>query len=101
MQNFGNIDKRGLLKKDLYNRMNYIKSPPQPPSLSQQNTYTTGPGGIDPTAPVFNTDNQKIGGKRKATRKGRKATRKASRKGRKATRKASRKGRKASRKGRK
>jgi hypothetical protein len=54
---------------------NFVKSPPQPPSLSQFNTYTTWPGGVDPTAPVFNTDNQKFGGKRKSkknTRKNRK-----------------------------
>ena len=46
-----------------------IKSPPQPPPLSQYNAYTSWPGGIDPTASVFNTDNQKIGGKRKKSSK--------------------------------
>ena len=49
-----------------------IRAPPQPAPLSSRNTYTTWPGGVDPTAPVFNTDNQK-GGRRRATR--RRATR--------------------------
>ena len=62
-----------------------IKSPPQPPPLSQYNAYTSWPGGIDPTASVFNTDNQKIGGKRKTrnrkNRKNRKNSRKVSKGG--------------------
>ena len=66
--------------------MNYVKAPPQPAPLSPYNTYTTWPGGVDPTAPVFNTDNQKIGGKSKRVQ--RKTQRKASRK---ASRKAQRK----------
>ena len=53
---------------------NLIHAPPQPPSLSSRNTYTTWPGGVDPTASLFNTDNQKIGGKR--TRKQKKTSRK-------------------------
>ena len=52
-----------------------IPAPPQQAPLSQYNTYTTWPGGIDPTASVFRTDNQKFGGKRK-TRKGRKNAKK-------------------------
>ena len=67
-----------------------IPAPPQPPSLTQYNTYTTWPGGIDPTASVFRTDNQKFGGTRKATRKTSRKNRKGTRKDRKASRKASR-----------
>jgi hypothetical protein len=77
-----------------------IPAPPQPPSLTPYNTYTTWPGGVDPTASVFRTDNQKFGGSRKGTRKNRKDTRKDTRKGRKASRKDrkdTRKERKASR----
>lgn len=65
-----------------------IRAPPQPAPLSSHSTYTTWPGGVDPTASVFSTDVQKGG------RKNRKASRKASRK----NRKASRKNRKNSRK---
>lgn len=102
---------------------------PQAP-LSNQNAYTNWPGGVDPSAPLFNTDNQtggrarqarrlsrrrrvsrKVrGGARNAKKVSRKASRKSkkskkSRKGKKASRKAqkakkSRKGRKASRKAR-
>lgn len=69
--------------------------PPQT-SLSNFNTYTTWPGGVDPTVSVYKLP--AVGGKsRKAHRK---AHRKASRKAhRKTYRKASRKAhRKASRK---
>ena len=69
-----------------------IRAPPQPAPLSSHSTYTTWPGGVDPTASLVSTDVQKGG------RKNRKASRKASRKNRKASRKASRKNRKASRK---
>lgn len=55
-----------------------IRAPPQPAPLSGRNTYTTWPGGVDPTAPLFNTDNQK-GGKRKATRRSRKHRRRNTR----------------------
>ncbi len=42
-----------------------IRSPPAPAPLSSHNAYTTWPGGVDPTAPLFNTDNQfKMGGRR-------------------------------------
>jgi len=81
-----------------------IKSPPEQPPLSNRNAYTTWPGGVDPTVPLYNTDNQKFGGarRRRATRKSRRATRKsrrASRKSRRnnANRKVNRKGRRASR----
>ena len=66
------------------NRM--IPSPPQPAPIGN-GTYTTWPGGVDPTARLFNTDNQKIpctgtavGGARRR-RSTRKANRKAHRKG--------------------
>ena len=84
-----------------------IKSPPEQPPLSNRNAYTTWPGGVDPTVPLYNTDNQKFGGarRRRATRKSRRTTRKtrrASRKSRKSrrnnnNRKVNRKGRRASR----
>lgn len=62
--------------------MTLVKAPPQPAPLTPYNTYTTWPGGVDPTASVFNTDNQKIGGKRKSRkakklRKSKKASRKS------------------------
>jgi hypothetical protein len=93
-----------------------IPSPPQPAPLGL-GTYTTWPGGVDPTARLFNTDNTKIpcvgtwagaGGRRRKSRKGsrknRKSSRKTSRKNRKSScknRKGSRKNRKTSRKNRK
>ena len=55
-----------------------IRAPPQPASLSKFDTYTTWPGGVDPTAKLYS-----VGGKRKASRKGSKT----SRKNRKASRK--------------
>ena len=75
---------------------NLIKSPPEQPPLSNRNAYTTWPGGVDPTVPLYNTDNQKFGGARR--RKSRRASRK-SRKSRRnnANRKVNRKGRRASR----
>lgn len=47
----------------------YIPAPVSPPPLSQHNAYTTWPGGVDPTAALFNTDNQTGGRKRKASRR--------------------------------
>jgi hypothetical protein len=65
--------------------------PASPPPLSNQDTYTTWPGGVDPTARVYDS----VGGAktRKASRKAsRKAHRKAHKKAhKKASRKASRK----------
>jgi len=50
--------------------MDMIRSPPQPTPLSSSNAYTTWPGGVDPTAKLFSTDNQGYtavkGGKRKS-----------------------------------
>lgn len=74
-------------------RMNYpptytVAASPAPLSTSQ--TVTSWPGGVDVSASLFNTDNQKGG---KNTHKNRKASRK--------NRKASRKNRKSSRKNRK
>jgi hypothetical protein len=93
-----------------------IKSPPEQPPLSNRNAYTTWPGGVDPTVPLYNTDNQKFGGarrrrSRRASRKSRKVggrrknsrkvnrknSRKNVRKNRKNTRKVYRKSRRASR----
>ena len=83
-----------------------IQSPPEQPPLSNRNAYTTWPGGVDPTVPLYNTDNQKFGGarrrrlsrkSRRATRKSRRATRK-SRRNNNLNRKVNRKGRRASRK---
>jgi hypothetical protein len=51
-----------------------IRSPPAPAPLSSHNAYTSWPGGVDPSAPLFNTDNQfKMGGRRRRamTRRGR------------------------------
>jgi hypothetical protein len=73
---------------------------PQPP-LTNQNAYTTWPGGVDPTTPLFNTDNQKFGGALRAPKGARRKSRK-SRKSRKARKsRKSRKSRKASRRVRK
>ena len=78
-----------------------IRSPPEQPPLSSRNAYTTWPGGVDPTVPLYNTDNQKFGGarRRRATRKSRRAARK-SRRNNNLNRKVNRKGRRASRKSR-
>ena len=56
-----------------------IKSPPEQPPLSSRNAYTTWPGGVDPTVPLYNTDNQKFGGarRRRASRKSRRASRRS------------------------
>ena len=80
-----------------------IKSPPEQPPLSNRNAYTTWPGGVDPTVPLYNTDNQKFGGARR--RKSRRVSRKSRRVSRKsrrnnANRKVNRKGRRASRRSR-
>jgi len=58
-----------------------IRSPPEQPPLSNRNAYTTWPGGVDPTVPLYNTDNQKFGGarRRRASRKSRRASRKSRR----------------------
>ena len=81
-----------------------IKSPPEQPPLSNRNAYTTWPGGVDPTVPLYNTDNQKFGGgasarrRRRNTRKSRRnnANRKVNRKVNRKSR-ASRRSRRASR----
>lgn len=56
-----------------------IRSPPEQPPLSNRNAYTTWPGGVDPTVPLYNTDNQKFGGarRRRASRKSRRASRRS------------------------
>ena len=78
-----------------------IRSPPEQPPLSNRNAYTTWPGGVDPTVPLYNTDNQKFGGARRQTRRNRKAKRsnKNNKKARGAsTRRSSRKSRRTSHK---
>ena len=78
-----------------------IKSPPEQPPLSNRNAYTTWPGGVDPTVPLYNTDNQKFGGARR--RKSRRApckSRKSRRNNNNVNRKVNRKGRRASRRSR-
>ena len=83
--------------------MSLIPSPPQPAPIGA-GTYTTWPGGVDPTARLFNTDNTKIpctgttGGARKRTRRSKRSKRSSRRT--KRTRRTSRKSHK-SRKGRK
>jgi len=96
-----------------------IRSPPEQPPLSSRNAYTTWPGGVDPTVPLYRTDNQrfggarrrrsrrssrksrKVGGRRKNSRKAnRKNSRKMYRKNRKNSRKNSRRNRKVNRKSR-
>jgi hypothetical protein len=64
-----------------------IKSPPEQPPLSSRNAYTTWPGGVDPTVPLYNTDNQKFGGARRRSR-GSCKSRRASRKSRRASRRS-------------
>lgn len=74
--------------------------PASPPPLSNQDTYTTWPGGVDPTARVYDS----VGGakSRKASRKAhKKAHKKASRKAhKKAHKKASRKAQRKTRRSR-
>jgi hypothetical protein len=41
----------------------YIPAPASPAPLSQHNAIATWPGGVDPSAALFNTDNQR-GGRR-------------------------------------
>ncbi len=41
--------------------------PASPPPLSNQDTYTTWPGGVDPTARVYDS----VGGKRRGSRRAR------------------------------
>jgi hypothetical protein len=74
-----------------------MRYPASPPPLSNQDTYTTWPGGVDPTARVYSS----VGGKRarlaakspkrsalkrRQTPKRRRSTRKARRNHRKVTR---------------
>lgn len=52
----------------------YISAPASPAPLSQYNAIATWPGGVDPSAALFNTDNQRGGRRRRGTR-GRRNTR--------------------------
>ncbi len=63
--------------------------PPQPAPLSPFQTYTSWPGGIDPTVSVYKLP--VTGGSRKRTRKGRKADRKTHRKSQRKNNRKSRK----------
>lgn len=63
----------------------YIPAPASPAPLSQFNAYTTWPGGVDPTAALYKSDNQRGGRKsrrRRSTRRRRAATRRHRRAGR-------------------
>ena len=63
----------------------YIPAPASPAPLSQFNAYATWPGGVDPTAALYKSDNQRGGRKsrrRRATRRRRAGTRKHRRAGR-------------------
>lgn len=79
-----------------------IPAPLSPPPLSGVDAYTTWPGGVDPTAPVFNTDNQKGGRsrRRRSSRKSRRISRKSLSKSRRTNRKSPRSSRRVSRKSR-
>lgn len=39
----------------------YVSAPASPAPLSQRNAIATWPGGVDPSAALFNTDNQRGG----------------------------------------
>ena len=63
----------------------YIPAPASPAPLSQFNAYTTWTGGVDPTAALYKSDNQRGGRKsrrRRSTRRRRAATRRHRRAGR-------------------
>jgi hypothetical protein len=63
----------------------FIRSPPAPAPLSSHNAYTSWPGGVDPSTPLFNTDNQfKTGGS--MARRSRRASRRRNMRRRKNTR---------------
>jgi hypothetical protein len=84
-----------------------IRSPPEQAPLSSRNAYTTWPGGVDPTVPLYNTDNQfpkpSAGGarrsqKKRSTRRNRKNSRRNRKLNRKNSRKNTRRNRKVNRK---
>ena len=51
--------------------------PPSPAPLSDRDTYTTWPGGVDPTARVYAGGKRRRATRRSSTRKSRKNTRKS------------------------
>ncbi len=55
----------------------YVPAPVSPVPLSQHNAYTTWPGGVDPTAALYKSDNQRGG--RKSVRRRRRTTRRLQR----------------------
>jgi hypothetical protein len=65
----------------------YIPAPASPAPLSSYNAYTTWPGGVDPTAALFRSDNQRGGRK---SRRSRKATRRRASRRNRASRRAGR-----------
>jgi len=73
-----------------------IKSPPEQAPLSNRNAYTTWPGGVDPTVPLYNTDNQKFGGARNNRRNTRRS-RRIARHNRRVSRRSARHSRRISR----
>jgi len=78
-----------------------IKSPPEQAPLSNRNAYTTWPGGVDPTVPLYNTDNQKFGGARNTrrnARRSRRISRRNARRSRRSSRRNARRNRKINRK---
>lgn len=75
-----------------------LYGPPEQAPLSSRNAYTTWPGGVDPTVPLYNTDNQKFGGARARKSRSRKANRKTNRKASRKNARKSRVNRKANRK---
>jgi len=54
-----------------------IKTPLSPAPLSSRNAYTSWPGGVDPSTPLFNANNQKGGKKNKSRKNKTKKNRKA------------------------
>jgi hypothetical protein len=60
--------------------VSYIPSPPQPAPIGA-GTYTSWPGGVDPTVRLYNTDDTVIKGgrRRRSTRRRRNVMRKKSR----------------------
>ncbi len=77
MRDVGNVGSFGVSNRStndpfLFNffSISYQMIPPSPQPLSKLNAYTTWPGGVDPTARLYDS----VGGKRKtrAARKGRK-----------------------------
>ena len=50
-------------------RGGYVNLPAAPAPLSSVNTYTSWPGGVDPTAKLYQASSAYSGGRRKASRR--------------------------------